>query len=174
MNNIEKSFEGLTSAFDTSFKMEDKDVEELINNTEKQVQQIEEKKNELVLNKKELMIKDQTFLETELKSLIMNTRSMLFKLETEIKIGSKSGYFDSYAKLSTAVANQLKELRELNVSVVQMELEKHKLGRDINSDKRATILLDANSLMEYVENIEKNNQMKKIDATFTIDENEEK
>ena len=139
MDNIEKNFEGLTSAFNTTFKMEDKDVEELINNTEQQVQLIEEKKNELVLNKKELMIKDQTFLETELKSLIINTRTMLSKLESEIKIGSKSGYFDSYAKLSTAVANQLKELREFNVAVVQMELERTKLGRDINSDKRAKL-----------------------------------
>jgi hypothetical protein len=119
------------------------------------------------------MLKDQSFLETELKSLILNTRIMLTKLESEIKIGSKSGYYDSYSRLSSAVAQQLKELRELNTSVVQLELEKHKLGRDINIDKRATILLDANSLMDYIENIEKNSQMKKIDATFTIEKEED-
>lgn len=174
MNNIEKNFEGLTSAFDTSFQMEDKDVEELVNKTESQIKLIEEKKQELVLNKKELVLKDQSFLEKELKSLIISTRTMLSRLESEIKIGTKSGYWDSYARMASTVSNQLKELRELNTSVVQLELEKHKMGKSINSDKRATIVLDANSLMEYVANVEKNSQINKIDATFTIEENEEK
>ena len=174
MNNIEKNFEGLTSAFDTSFQMEDKDVEELVNKTEKQIKLIEEKKVELISNKNELVLKDQSFLEKELKTLIINTRTMLSRLESEIKIGTKSGYWDSYARMASTVSNQLKELRELNTSVVQIELEKHRMGKDINNDKRATIVLDANALMEYVANVEKNSQMNKIDATFTIEENEEK
>jgi len=174
MNNIEKNFEGLTSAFDTSFKMKDEDAEELIEKTEKQIKLIEEKKNDLVLNKRELVLKDQSFLEKELKSLIISTRTMLSKLECEIKVGTKSGYWDSYARLASTVAGQLKELRELNTSVVQLELEKHKLGRDINSDKRATIVLDANSLADYVNSIEKNSQISKVDATFTIEEDEDK
>ena len=174
MNNIEKNFEGLTSAFDTSFQMEDKDVEELVNKTESQIKLIEEKKQEIVLNKKELVLKDQSFLEKELKTLIVNTITMLGRLESEIKIGTKAGYWDSYSKMAATVAGELKELRELNTSVVQLELEKHKLGKDINSDKRATIVLDANSLMEYVANVERNNETSKIDATFTIEENEDR
>jgi hypothetical protein len=95
---------------------------------------------------------------------------MLTKLETEIKIGSKSGYWDSYARLSMTVTNQLKELRELNVAVVETEISKRNSGNIINSNKRATIMLDANSLMEYIMNVKNNSEINKIDATFTIDE----
>jgi hypothetical protein len=169
-NLIEKNFEGLTSAFNTTFEMEDKDVKTLFVETEKQVSLIEEKKNELMTNKKELTLKHQSFLEDELKSLIVSTRAMLAKLESEIKIGSKSGYWDSYARLATTVTGQLKELRELNVSVVEIEIQKRNMGNDINSGKRATIVLDANSLMEYVNKVKKESEIGKIDATFTIED----
>lgn len=173
-NLIEKNFEGLTSAFDTSFEMQDKDVQNLVNETEKQVSLIEEKKNELVSNKKELSLKHQSFLEEELLKLIINTNSMLTKLQSEIKIGSKAGYYDSYARLSSTVKDQLKELRELNIAVVETEIEKKKMRNDINTGKRATVLLDANALMEYVNKVKSESQIGKIDATFTIEENEEK
>jgi hypothetical protein len=169
-NLVEKSFAGLTSAFNTTFEMEEKDVKSLFNQTEKSVELLEEKKNELFNNKKELSLKDESFLEEELKTLIINTRTMLTKLETEIKIGSKSGYWDSYARLAMTVTNQLKELRELNVAVVETEISKRNSGNIINSNKRATIMLDANSLMEYIMNVKNNSEINKIDATFTIDE----
>lgn len=171
-NQIEKNFAGLTSAFDTSFQMEDKDVQNLITQTEKQVEKIEEKKNELVNNKTELMYKDQSFIEEELKTLIVSTRAMLNKLESEIKIGSKSGYYDSYARLSQTVSNQIDSLREHNVSVVQLELEKRRMGKDINTGKRVSIVLDANALMELVDKAKQNSQINKVDATFTVEENE--
>jgi len=173
-NLIEKNFEGLTNAFNTSFEMEDKDVKTLVEQTEKQVSLIEQKKNELVNNKKELVLKHQSFLESELESLIISTRSMLAKLESEIKIGSKSGYYDSYARLAMTVTGQLKELRELNISVVETEIQKRNMGNDINSGKRATIVLDANSLMDYVNKVKKESEISKIDATFTIEENEDR
>ena len=171
-NLIEKNFEGLTSAFNTSFEMEDKNVKTLFVEAEKQVSLIEEKKNEIMTNKKELALKHQSFLEEELMSLIVSTRAMLAKLESEIKIGSKSGYWDSYARLAMTVTSQMKELRELNISVVETEIQKRNMGNDINSGKRATIVLDANSLMEYINKIKRESEIGKIDATFTIEEKE--
>ena len=171
MDYIEKNFEGLTSAFNTSFQMEDKDVEALVNQTEKQVEMINEKKNELINGcKTEVMFKDQTFLEDELKSLIMSTRSMLARLEAEIKIGSKSGYYDSFARLATAVGSHIKELRELNVAVVNIEMEKKRVGDNINNTRKANIILDANSLWELVNKAKSDSQINKIDASFTIEE----
>jgi hypothetical protein len=171
-NLIEKSFEGLTSAFGTPFEMEEKDVVTLVKETEKQVQLIEDKKNELVTGKIELVLKDQSFLEEELRTLIVSSGMMLAKLESEIKIGSKSSYYDSYAKLATARTGILKELRELNISVIQTELEKRRTGNDINTGKRATIVMDANTLLEFVNNARLNSQVNKIDASFTIDGDE--
>lgn len=173
-NYIEKSFEGLTSAFNTTFEMKDKDVASLVTQTEKQIELIEDTKNELVNNKTELTLKHQSFLEDALMKLIINTGSMLAKLETEIKIGSKSGYWDSYARLSTAHKDQLKELRELNVSVIETEIEKRKVTNNINNGKRATILLDANSLIDYVNKVKRESEIGKVDATFTVEENEER
>ena len=169
---IEKSFAGLTNAFETPFQMEEKDIDKLVNETAKQVQLIEEKKNEIVTKKVELVLKDQSFLEEELKTLIISSGLMLAKLESEIKIGSKSSYYDSYAKMVTSRAGVLKELRELNIAIVQTELEKRKFGNDINIGKKATIVMDANALLEFINNTKLNSEMNKIDASFTIDGDE--
>jgi len=174
-NLMEKSFAGLTSAFDTTFQIEDEvKVNELITTIENQVDIIDGKKLELVNNMKEVALKDQTFLEDELRSLIVNTRLMLARLENEIRIGAKSGYWDSYSRLASSVTNQLRELRELNVAVVQTELSKSRLNNNINNTKRATIKLDANALIDLVNKAKADSQINVIDATFKIEENEEK
>ena len=170
---IEKSFAGLTSAFDTSFDMaEEKTIKTLVAETEHNLDLIEQKKNDIVSAKREVVLKDQTFLEEELKELIIGTKTMLAKLEAEIKIGTKSSFWDSYTKLASAVMGNLKELRELNVSVATIEMNKSKVNNDINTNKRISIVLDSNALIDLVNKATKDSQMNKIDASFTIDDKE--
>lgn len=172
-NYIEQGFSGISKAFDTSFEMEEKDAKDLINQAEKQIEMIEKKRKELMIDEKELTLKDQTYIEEEIKSLINSSRCMLAKLESEIKIGSKSSYYDSYAKLSSSINNQIENLLKLNIAIAQTEIEKRKLGRDINNSKRATLILDANTLIDLVSKAREGSELNKIDANFTIEENDE-
>jgi hypothetical protein len=166
MNEIEQGYAGLTSAFNTKF--------ESVEDVEKTIQLIDDKKNEIcdvLRDKKELVIKDQTFLEQELKTLVLGSKTILAKLDAEIKMGQKASYFDSYSRLVTAITAQLKELRELGVDLANLELEKQK--KDINKDKsRTTILLDANALDLLIKNAKANSQLNAVDATFTIEDEE--
>ena len=166
---IEQAFTGLTSAFNTSFDM--KDIEQI----QHSVNLLEEKKDEIadvVKNKKELAIKDQSFLEQELKSLIIGSRTILQKLDAEIITGSKSNYYDAYAKMASSITSQLKELRELSVAVVELEIQKQTKETINNTMNRATIVLDASALDLLIKNAKSNSQMNAIDANFTIEDEE--
>ena len=170
-NEIEESFSGLTSAFNTKFEMEDKPLLEQVNSG---LKDIELRKNEIIKNKRELVIEDQDFLNSELKSLILNARAMACRLENEIKVGSRSDMYDAYFKAINAIGNQLKELRELNKTVVDIEIQKQKIERPDQKTNRATIVLDANSLLELVKKAKKDSQMDAIDADFSVEEDEAK
>ena len=99
---------------------------------------------------------------------------MACRLENEIKVGSRSDMYDAYFKAINAIGNQLKELRELNKTVVDIEIQKQKIERPDQKTNRATIVLDANSLLELVKKAKKDSQMDAIDADFSVEEDEAK
>lgn len=159
-----ESMDKLSNVFDTTFEQE---------NVEKQIQIINEKKQSLIKKTSEgVVLQNQKFLEVEIKSLIMSSRSVLQKLEDDIKVGTNPRSFEVYAKLLEAVLKQYQELRELNKLIYDVSKEE----RDINISKigKKKISLDATQLLDLVDKAREKSLISRVDAKFEIENEDSK
>lgn len=167
MSELSAAFGGLNTAFDTNYEDRSDDHQknalQIIKN---EVAEIEERKENIRTGLIEM--KDSYFLETEIKSLVLSSRSVLQRLDIEIKVGSNARMFEVYADLLNAITNQYKELRQLNESVAKLNVDQNKKSNDTHGNDKIT--LTADQLLEMVNSASKNSQLNKIDAQFTIED----
>lgn len=164
------SIDKLNDAFDTTFK-------EDIDQAEKDIEQIEERKNALVkqVETKEMSItfQDQQYMLMELKTLIQSTTNVLDKLEQDIRIGSPPRMYEVYATLTNSKTMQLKELRELNKMILEMSIfkedEKDSGGQKLGKD---SVTMTTKGLLDIIKQAQKENSMNKVEVEFDILENE--
>jgi hypothetical protein len=168
--NDNSSFEKMSSAFNTSFSASNEDE------IESDIAIIEKKKNELldrIKPKDGGVFRDSEWLDFELKTLICESRNILHKLDSDIKIGSSPRHFEVYAKLLDSVLQQYKELRDMNKMIWDMQREP-----EISNGKQTTnenkISFTANQLSDFVKKLKDNNSMNNIDADFKILEKDSK
>jgi len=157
---MENGFEGLSSAFN---------VENELDDIQKEIATIDLKKNALV-NKAtdtQIMLQDQSFLQDELKSLITCARTVMVKLEKDIKVGSAARLYEVYAKLLDSIGNQYRVLLDLDKSIFEAMRQTNKL--DINDIGNRTINLTANQLADMMEAAGKRSQINAIEADFQIE-----
>lgn len=155
----------MSEAFGTTFESED-NVEKIKN----EIEIIDQKKNAIAEKDiASISLEDQKFLQDDLKTLIMISRTVLSRLEADIKIGTQARTYEVYARLLDAVTNQYKELRELNKTIVDIQLERNKLlepqNNNINNNK---ISLTPEQLLNMVDKARESSSLNKIEATFTI------
>jgi hypothetical protein len=162
--NGNEAFEGLNSAFDTDFKGDD------IDKLENEVKVLQERKETF---KTSIDIEDEDYLKGELKSLIVTSKIVLEKLQTEIKIGSGPGMYDVYTNLLNSITNQLKELRQLNQAVAKVLLEKNKKKTIQDLGENGKISLTANQLMDMISTASEKSEMNRIEADFVIDDSDD-
>jgi len=141
---------------------------------ENEIEAIETKKNEIVKRVENTAIspitfEDQKYLLDEIRDLICSTTRILEKLEQDIKIGSPPRMYEVYSALTNAKVNQLRELRELNKMILDMQIfqnvpeEKGKgtVGRD-------EVKMTALDLLKIVKAAQKSSSMNAIEADFKI------
>ncbi len=160
----------MAESLDTEFES-DEEVKELKN----QIQVIEDKKNELAKAVNTMpSLKDQGYMNDQIKTLILGSRTVLTKLEQDIKVGSQARMYEVYAKLLESVLKQFTELRILNETIHKIEVDYKKDKVDITNIGDQPIPLTADQLLAIVDNARESSQMGAIDAEFTIDENDRK
>jgi len=157
------SFDKISRKLNTTFEQSAQDVE-------KQLQTVDLKKKELqqqVIEKKQVAIKDQEYLLFEIKSLIQITLSVLERLDQDLKIGSESRKFEVFATLTNSVTMQLKELRELNKMIADMEIfnnpEMNKPTTNVN------IEMSGKDLLDWMEKIQSEREIDRIDTSFNVE-----
>jgi len=162
-----EGFEGLEEAFN----IEDKDFDEVVKEVKDDMKLIEVKKNEIVTKvKNEPVFQDQEFIQTELRSLIMSARTIMYKVEQDIKIGADSRKIEVYAKLVESIGKQYQALMDLNKNIFEAQV--HSGNFDINNIGDNKISLSSEQLLDMINKASENSQMNAIDATFEIkDEN---
>jgi hypothetical protein len=79
-------------------------------------------------NKKDLMInargiEDKEYLQEEIKLLIEQGKRVLDKIDKDLKLGSQPRMFEVYGSVFNSVMTGIKELRELNKNVADIELK---------------------------------------------------
>ena len=162
-----ESFDRLASAFNTEY------IETSAIDNELQV--IGDKKNELtnvIKSKNEITLEDKEYIETELKYLIAKNKNILDTLSEEIRVGANARFYEVYAKLSDSIVNSLRELREMNKVIYDMNLMKNGFQAQDNEDSNKN-LFTANQMLEMIKSAKDNSQLNKIDATFEIIDSKE-
>ncbi len=165
-------FENLNKKFDVdAFESE-------VKNVNNQIEKVAERKNEIVESIKNNQVgftkEDQTFLVDEIKSLIKSTTSVLEKLEQDIRIGTPVRSHEVYAILANSKVNQLKELRDLYRTIMEMAIfdpnSEHNKKEEQKTDE---INMTATDFLKIIKQAQKESSLNKIDANYEIVDRDE-
>ena len=164
---MESGFEGLDKKLNASFDSQLDDVE-------KSLDEFNQKKTEMVEKSKagKYTLEDEEYMRFEIKTLIQGSRTIMDKLEQDIKIGSQPRVFEVYSALLKTTFDGLKELRELNKTVADLEIEsdKPKIGAENKTINNTTnnFVLTGKDLLSMINQAKEENSLKEVTATFEL------
>lgn len=163
---MQSGFEGLDKSLNTNF-------DSALDDVEKSLDTFNSKKELMVEKSKSgtYTLEDEEYLRFELKTLIQGSRVIMDKLERDIKIGSQPRVYEVYSALLKTTIDGLKELRELNKTVTDLEIEsdKPKITKDgaqtINNTTN-NVILTGKDLLSMIKSAQQVNQLNAIEARF--------
>jgi hypothetical protein len=159
-----EGFESLSSAFNVDNK--DEEFKKII----QEVDSIENKKNAIIAQTSTIPIlfQDQDFIRTELRSLIMSARTVMYKVEQDIKIGADNRKIEVYAKLLESIGKQYTSLIELNKNIFDAQFQTGSVDlKNIGTNK---ISLSSDQLLDMINKAGEGSQMHAIEAKFSIED----
>jgi len=166
MSKKNNPFKGLNENFDTSY--DEKETKKEISKIENNIKDIDTKKKEL---KKNLVVmNDVPYIKEELMQLITSSKSILEKLEDDIKVGSPARMYEVYATLLNSITNELKELRQLNYDAAQLEIEQNKQKSLSELNPNDKVLLSSSALLDMIHSAGKVSEMNRIEVDFEIED----
>jgi len=170
-STIEDLDKQLSEEFDSVIKNKDlrNDTNDLMANIKEEVNSIEIRKDFIEDALVSAKISDASFLEREIKSLIVSSKKVLETLEKDIKVGASPRMYEVYATLLGAITSQYKELRNLNESVAKFYLENKKYTLEETKEERKMMLTSDDMLSMYIQAKQSSN-MDAIDADFDIED----
>ncbi|MFW6281858.1 MAG: hypothetical protein ACOC1O_03575 [bacterium] len=161
-----EGFEGLTSAFNIN---DEEKLEKNIEKVEKDIKTIESKKELVKARADNLAVfGDQEWIRTELKTLIMSARTVMAKVEEDMKIGMGDRRIEVYAKLLESIGRQYSQLLELNKSIFDAQVKSGKVDIENIGDNK--ISLSSDQLLDMINKASERSQLNSIDAEFEIKE----
>lgn len=158
-----EGFEGLTSGFDLE------DWDDKVEEVQEEMNLIETKKKEIETKvKNPLVFQDQEFIRNDLRSLIMSARTIMYKVEQDIKIGADARKVEVYAKLVESIGKQYQALLELNKSIFDAEVQSGRIDIENIGDNK--ISLSSEQLLNMINKASAGSQMNAIEADFEIND----
>jgi len=143
------------------------DANTLMENVRTEIADINQKKEEIESSLSNAHITDSNFLEKEIKSLILSSKSVLQTLENDIKIGAAPRMYEVYATLLNAITSQYKELRNLNESIAKFVIETKKHTLEETKEQHRVAMNSKDALDMYIQ-AKKDSQMDMVDTEFDI------
>ena len=162
-----ESFDKMSEALDTSFQGEE-DIAEEVNTQLATVGDL--KKDITTTDLTTYTLEDAKYMEQQIKKSLEGLEAVSNRLEQEIKIGSKASMFEVYATLANSKMNAIKELRELRKIILDLKIQLEKPKS--SSPKNVTVnnYMSAKDVTKMLKDASANSKLKKIDATFKVDE----
>jgi|TARA_Y100000310_G_C20704329_1_gene833643 hypothetical protein len=165
MSELSATFQGLSDAFDTEYE---DDVEE---------KQVTVPDNKPAPAKKEdtppatnggVELQQVDFITDMIKDQLDSTQTIVERLDSDIKIGSKASMYEVYAQLQNSMTAKLTEMRKLHESAAKIQVDQNKknLTEIGSSDK---IQLTSEQLIDMVNAASEKSEINKIEADFKID-----
>lgn len=146
-------------------------TDELPEEISNEIKSIDKQTNEIQQNIQNnlVLIKDQSFIDFELKDLISRTNNTLEKLESDIKIGTAPRMYEVYSTLVNTKRELLKELIGFNKLLLDMSMFSGKVD-DEKEDKNTMNLSGTSSdMLRFFNELKKQqSELDVIDATFEM------
>lgn len=140
---------------------------DIIDHKRQQLQQVLEQKTEIT-------IEDRDYLKTTLKTLIELTLGVLEDARTDLKIGAAASQREAFAKLADSFLNQLKELKDLNKMLLDINLLHGDPDEEIGEQKEEKELkVTSTEMLEFFKKVKKDSELNSIEAKFDIQEEKE-
>jgi len=152
------SFEKINEMLETTFDGEE--VEE--------VKTVLKKKESLVSKDLSGMtLEEAEYMKKEIKNCVSNLNDVITKLGNDIKLGSPPRMFEVYATLANVKITSIKELRELDKTIVEL---KFKLAGPLGGPKNLTVnnFLSNKEVAKLIEDAKSKNSLNEIKADFKI------
>jgi len=159
---IKKDFKSELDDEDLKFK-----AVNTMDDIKREVVNINTRKDELQEILYSAKIKDASFLEKEIKSMILSSRRVLSTLEKDIKLGSAPRMYEVYATLLNAITGQYKELRSLNEAIAKYVLENKKQNLDEVKEEHKMVM-NSNDALDMYMAAKESSQMDTVTAEFDI------
>ncbi len=163
MDEKNQVFDNLAKSFDSSYK------EENIDKLSTEIQVFEDKKKQLVDSSKKIEFGDKNFLKEEVKDVIGIGKAVLDKLSNELKIGSPPRMYEVCAKMLESVISGLKELRELNKTIYEIEAAPTD-GEKGKPNVNITFTGTGKDLLDMISSAKDKNELDRVDADFKVEE----
>lgn len=167
-----EKIDGIAEALNTTFKTAD--IPKAIEKLDSKVIQAK------TINANEYAtLEDKDYLKLELFDLISSMQATKRILEENlVKPGIKSSEIEAIAVFSEKILTAIKELRILNMDVINTNLAQKRLdqsyqiktGNITNNVQNNVYMLDSKSLDEMIKNAENNRRIDSIDVDFEIDD----
>ncbi len=160
MNAFDKISESLGTSFSAAPDFQ---------HVQTELDSFEQKTNELktfLKEKDELTLEDEKYLSLETKLLIQGGKTVLDKLQEEIKQGSSPRIFEVYSQLLGSVLGGLRELRELNKMVLDIK-KINMITSDPTPKTQVNVFMDSKSMSELIKKAKEDSSMNAIDGSFS-------
>lgn len=167
-----EKIDGIAEALNTTFKTTD--IPKAVINIDKKINEVQQ-----ATNNQYVTLEDKEYLKLELMEMISSMQAMKRFLEEQLqKPPIKASEVESYSMLSEKILTAIKELRILNMDVINTNLAQKRLeqsyqiktGNITNNIQNNVLMLDSKSLDEMIKNAENNRRIDSIDVDFEIDD----
>lgn len=166
---MDESFKKLSEEFNV-----DSSQETSISALDDELQDIESKKEQYlqkINTSKSITLKDQEYIDEELKTLITSSKTVLKKLEQDCKIGASARQFEVYFQGINSIASLIKELRDLNRMLFDLSIIKD--DPEENEDDSKNNNFTAGQLLSLVKEAQKDKENEAIEIDFDLSEDKD-
>lgn len=166
-----EKIDGISKALDTTMLTED--IPKTIINIDKKLNEVS------VVNSGGYMtLEDKEYIRLELMDMISSLQTMKRFLEENFqKLPIRASEIESYSMLSEKLLTAIKELRILNMDIINVNLAQKRLqqaleiktGNTTNNIQNNVYMLDSKSLDNMIKNAEQNRRIDSIEVDFETD-----
>lgn len=166
-----EKIDGISRALDTSMIVED--IPKTIINIDKKINEVQ-----VATNNNYMTLEDKEYLKMELLDLISSMQATKRILEDQIsRPPFKASEVEAVAVFSEKILSAIKELRILNMDIINVNLAQKRLqqaleiktGNTTNNIQNNVYMLDSKSLDNMIKNAEQNRRIDSIEVDFETD-----
>lgn len=166
--------DGIAEALNTTFKMDvSKEIKEE-KSLKSQLVEMDSKKKEI---QSRLVIEDKEVIKAELMEMLSSVQDIRRILEENLRRPPlKSSDVETYSMVVGQITTLIRELRQLNMDVVNVEMNQRKMdyaidkqtGSVVNNTTNNVLMVSSKDLDAMINNAKENSRLNEIDATFDV------